>query len=246
MALLDAIFKGIVQRAFPGSRNPDLQEARARLGGNGEQCIIPYQLADVAVADEGQYFYASNPTPGTSISGSVTSVTSETAGYFFSIQNTEPAGGKRAYLKYMRILCNVVPASAVAADMFIKLDTVGWTSGGTAIVPVNVNGDSNNKSVCNIQAGALTTAARSASPRLVYRSRMRTAIPVAGDEWFFTFGSGDTPATYPIGGTTAQRMPITGPPVIIGPGQFGLVQMYYGGNAATAPSFEFEICYIER
>src|SRR5437016_11198053 len=83
------------------------------------------------LADKGAFFVATNPTPGTGIAFAVNAAVSETAGYFLSIKNTEAANGKRVYLDYLRLLCGVVPASATSAEMFIKTDTTGYSSGGS-------------------------------------------------------------------------------------------------------------------
>jgi len=197
------------------------------------------------LADKGIYFVSTNPTPGTPIVFAVTAAPSETAGYFLSIKNTEAANGKRVYLDYLRLLCGVVPASATAAEMFVKLDTAGWTSGGTQCNPVNVNGDLSTASVADVRAGALTTAARVAA-RLVTRNKLRTVIPVAGDEWVFAFATPQLSNSTVFNGTNPQRMPIGLPPVVIAPQAFALVQLWFPGNAITPAQFEFELGLIER
>src|SRR5216684_235376 len=197
------------------------------------------------LADEGSYFVATNPTPGTAIAFAVNAAVSETAGYFLSVQNSQPANGKRIYLDYLRLICGVAPVSATAGDMFIKLDSSGWTSGGTAITPVNPNYDNAATSVATVNAGALKTAARVA-PRLVARARLRTAIPVVGDEWDFIFGAYEHATAQVFNGTNPQRMPIGLPPVIIAPQAFALVQLWFVGNLTTPASFEFELGMVER
>jgi hypothetical protein len=198
------------------------------------------------LADDGLYFVATNPTPGTAIAFAVNAAVSETVGYFLSIQNSELPGGKRIFLDFLKLLLAVVPASATSAEMFIKLDTAGFTSGGTPITPVNPNSDSATKSVAVINAGALTTAARSGAARLVTRNKLRTAIPVAGDEWDFIFGADEFAAASATGGANAQRMPIGLPPVIIAPQQFALFQLWFPGNAATPAQFELELGMVEK
>src|SRR6267143_1796369 len=112
------------------------------------------------LADDEQYFVATNPTPGTAIAFAINAAVSETAGYFLSVLNNDAKGGKRIFLDYLKLLCAVVPASATSAEMFIKTDTAGFSSGGSAVTPVNTNSDSTAGSVAVINAGALTTAAR--------------------------------------------------------------------------------------
>jgi hypothetical protein len=197
------------------------------------------------LADEGYYFVATNPTPGTPIAFAVNAAVSETAGYFLSVQNTQPANGRRIYLDYLRLICGVAPASATAGDMFVKLDSAGFTSGGSAITPVSPNYDSAATSIATVNAGALTTAARVAA-RLVARARLRTVIPVIGDEWVFSFANPELSASTVQNGTNPQRMPIGLPPVIIAPQAFALIQLWFVGNVTTPGSFEFELGMVER
>src|SRR5207248_4359801 len=117
--------------------------------------------------------------------------------------------------------------------------------GGTQCTPVNPNGDLTAASIADVRAGALTTAARSAA-RLVARRKLRTVIPVAGDEWVFSFGTPELSNSTVFNGTNPQRMPIGLPPVVIAPQQFALVQLWFAANAATPAQFEFELGMVER
>src|SRR5947209_3844525 len=92
------------------------------------------------LGDKGAYFVATNPTPGTPIAFAINTGVSETPGYFLSIQNSQQANGKRIYLDYLRLICGAAPASATSGEMFVKIDTTGFTSGGTPITPVNPKG----------------------------------------------------------------------------------------------------------
>lgn len=202
-------------------------------------------------ADDGRYFVSTNPTPGTGINFAVNAAVSETAGYFLTVQNTATAvggaaakSGSRVYLDYLRLICVAVPASATAGELFVKVDSAGRTSGGTQCPPVNPNFDSAAASVSDVWAGAITTAAR-ASARLVARAKLRAAIPVAGDEWNFVFGSQEHSTAQVLNGTNSQRMPIGLAPVVLAPQSFALLQLWFPGNAATPASFEFELGLIE-
>jgi hypothetical protein len=198
------------------------------------------------LADDEGYFVATNPTPGTPIVFAVNPAVSETAGYFLSVFNKDSPGGKRIFLDYLKLLVGAVPASATAAEMLVKLDTAGFSSGGSAITPVNPNGDSAAASVATINAGALTTAVRSGNARLVTRNKLRTVIPVAGDEWDFVFAGDEFAGAGAFNGTNPQRMPVGLPPVIIAPQQFALLQLWFPANAVTPASFEFELGYSEK
>lgn len=228
----------------------DVFRPRLRFPTLADSVAVPPYLQLAApkwvLADEGSYFVATNPGPGTPIAFAVNAAVSETAGYFLSVQNTDAA--QKLYLDYLRLICAAVPASATSGEMFVKTDTVGFASGGTPITPVSVNGEIpvTTKSSAVINAGALTTNTRSANARLLARSKLRTAIPVAGDEWIYDFGCQEFAGAGITGGATALRMPIGVPPVIVAPGSFALFQLWFPANAVTPASFEFELGYWMR
>jgi hypothetical protein len=210
--------------------------------------VDPFVSVDPLVqSDRGNYFVATNPTPGTAIAFAVNAAVSETAGYFLSVQNLQAANGKRIYLDYLRLILATVPASATAGEMFVKLDTTGRTSGGTQCVPVNPNYDIaelrhvgrrclGGSADLRGPLGCASGRAREAADGDPCRRR-RVGLPLRRNE------VGDASST---GGAVALRMPIVLPPVIIAPQSFALVQLWFPGNAATASQFEFELGMFER
>jgi len=237
---------GMVRRAL-GLSVGDGIEAEARLGRYGELFAQMIGSPRHTLADEGSYFVAANPTPGTAIAHVVSAAVSETAGNVLYLKNNDALGGKRIYLDYLRLIAETAPASGTATYAFLKADSANrYTSGGSAITPKNANMDSGEASKALLYFGALTTVAPSASARLLARLNLRGAIPVVGDEWFLKFGGQDASGSVIISGTDVQRMVVPCPPIIIGPGQNIALQIWHPSNASTAAEYEFEMGWWER
>ena len=240
----------IVSRPLP-QYTPDQMEAIPRLGRYREQIVQPLWSTLHSLADEGSFFIATNPTPGTAIAAALNAAVSETAGYYWLLKNNDvqgAPGAKRAYLSYLRLIQGgTVPASATAGHFFLKLDTIPrYTSGGTQLTPVNVNGDANTTSIAQTYAGALTTAAAGASARLLARGVLRSVIPVINDEWILVAGGNEAANSGALSGAAALRMSIAIPPIVLAPQQTLGLQLWFPGNAVTAGTFELEAGWWER
>lgn len=212
-----------------------------------------------ATADEGNFFLATNPTVGTGIA-MVTSVVDDVATASsthaqFSptmlVQNNWPttdASQHRIYLQYLRVsVVTQAPTSASDWRFAFRGDNVSsrYTSGGTLIVPVNINMDSNNATRAVVYFGNITAALPSASGgRLLSKGIVDYALPIIGDQWLFTFGDVAMPS-YQIAATALKQITIPCGPIIIGPGQNVTFEQWGTSNAA-APAFEFELGYVER
>lgn len=227
---------------------PDQMDVKVRATRYGELITAP--RPKYALADEGSYYVATNPTPGTAIVHVVLTAFDDTKPYLIIRNNDSPVDplAKRIYLDYIKFLVAVVPASATIWGYVATLDFSTWaaryTSGGSAITPVNVNGDISVPSVAAIQVGAITAVA-GASSRKVSRGTLRGVIPTINDVEVIQFGShegGGSMATAAASG----RMVETAPPVIVGPGQNFALNLFGAGNSATPAQFEFEIGYWER
>jgi hypothetical protein len=236
---------GVVSASLP-SINPEGTEKQLRLGRHGDLCMIPLYCGNNGVCNEGSYYTAANPTPGTAIVFAVNNAVSETAGYYFAIRNSDAAGGRRIVMDFIRLIQGVVPASGNAGHYFLKIDTNMVTTAASTLVAVNNNGDAGNASVAQVYAGANTTAARTSAARTVDRGVLRSVIPVLNDEWIFKFGGVEAAGPSSLGGTVALRMPIPCPPVIVGPGQSLGLQLWFPSNASTAAQFEIEAGWCER
>lgn len=215
--------------------------------------------SDHVAADEGNFFVATNPTTGTPIA-TTTSVVDDAATASSThaqnvpvmlIQNSwDPANpnAKWIYPRYLRMFITQVPTSATSWQMSIRADQnpSAYTSGGTRITPVNVNLGSSNLSGAAIYFGAVVTPLPlSASARLLARAQVNSAIPITLDQWLFTFGTVGNGSDQISGGSGAKNLVMPLPPIAIGPGWNIRIGMWGTSNAA-APSWEFELGYVER
>lgn len=246
---LDVDLNVEIDRQLPDAES-DSTTKPLRGGRYGEAYTLNVMPTHHLLADEGTYQVATSPTPGTAIAFAVNASVSETAGNFIYLKNNESQGNSRAkriYLNYIRLLAGTVPAAAVAAHFFIKVDNKDrYTSGGTTIIPVNANIDSGTGTVSQLYAGALTTTAPSPSARLLARGILRSAIPVANDEFVLSCGFVEAPGSIQLGGLVAQRMSVPIPPVVLGPQDNMCLQLWFPSNAVTAPQFEVEMGWFER
>jgi hypothetical protein len=214
---------------------------------------------DTTLCDEGGYFIATNPTVGTGIAATIcvddAATASSTHAQFaptLLIYNQQSAQNPNAislYLRYLKLICTVAPASATAWKYSLRMDNLNrYSSGGSVITPVNPNpGSVKTTSVALCYFGAIVpTALPSANARLVANGTLDTAIPVVGDQYLFHFGAPAISMDQLNGGTTAKNMTMLAPPVIIPAGWCLALDMWGASNAATPASWEFEMGYAER
>lgn len=237
---------GKSRRDAPTTSAEDSQ-LQPRLSRYGEIISVPLGHGLQAIANEGNYFKAINPTPGTGIAQTIQTTFLATNGVF-SLRNSDTAGGKQIFPDYLRLICTVVGASTTRSEGLIAIDTITrYASGGSAITPVNVNSDSSTSTKAVVHFGALTLAAEGGGIRRLCRFQLRTAIMVAFEEWIITFGRpADAGAFNTLSGSAAQRMVVDVGPVVIGPTHALTFHLWNTANAATPPSWEFEAGWFER
>lgn len=215
--------------------------------------------SDHVAADEGNFFVATNPTSGTVIA-TTTSVVDDAATASAThaqnvpvllMQNAWSEGdpnAKNIYPRYLRMMLTQVPTSATSWQMSVRADKnpSAYTSGGSTITPVNVNTGSSVGSKAAIYFGAVVTPLPlAATARLLARAQVNAVIPVTLDQWLFTFGTVGMGGDQLANGAGAKNVLIPLPPIIIAPGWNIRVGMWGTSNAA-APSWEFELGYVER
>jgi len=239
---------GLISRGLPQPIADGQTPIIPRWGRYREQTVIPLYPNFAALCDEGTYYTATNATPGTAVSYSITAAFADTAA-MITMRNGDGTGGKRLYLDYIRIIQGAtVPASSTAGQFACKLDVSLRATAGTTSTPQNPNLDvSQSASIMDFRFTPTVTAASGAA-RLVSRGVMRSVLPVINDEWVFAFGTVEKSAGILLGGTVAQRMIIPCPPVILGPGNNHtfLLHVWFPGNATTAGNFEYEAGWWER
>ncbi len=214
--------------------------------------------SDHAFLDEGSYFVATNPTPLTTIA-MVTSVVDDaaTAGahaqaapvlYIYNSASPTDTGAKTLYLKYLRLFSIVggqAWTSCTSAHYTLRADpTSRFTSGGTAITPVNLSSNSSNNSGAKVYFGANVVALPTAAGRLLGRGQIQGTIPLPADQWLFTFGDVSGP-TNVLGASAIKSITLPCPPINVAPGWSFQLDLF-GVALAAAPAFEFELGYVER
>jgi hypothetical protein len=236
-----------VSRTLPAPRLPDGSAiSNQRTNGYGDQLVVPIMEKMYPLADEGSYFVALNPTPGTGIAGHAAPTTFDNTKPFILIKNVDAFGGKRMYLDYIKL---VVTAAGTAGNTNFathQLDGgAGYTSGGSQLTTVSPNIDMAPSSIALIYAGAAVATAGT-SPRTIASQNVRTVIPVVGDTYVFTFAN-QLPAFVglPIEGTLICERAIHVPPVVIGPNEWYKLVLWRASQSAAA-SYEVEMGWWER
>lgn len=232
-----------VNRARPAVFTENAQ-AQARAARYAEQYVQPIGTAKHSLCEEGSYFSAVNPTPGTGIAAAITAAFSATAGAFL-IRNSG-VGGEYLYPDYVRLIPTVAPASATRSELVIALDsTTRWSSGGSVLTAVNRNLGSANASVAVVRTGALVLAAESGAVRRISRAQVGTTIPIAFEEILLTFGQDSAgPAT--LGSAVGLRKHVPLGPCVIANGHDLIVHLWHPGNAVTGATYEVEAGWWER
>ena len=226
---------------------------------SGSQKVVALLPPDYAAADEGSLFVATN-TPGTVIA-TTTSVVDDNTGATTHAQqkpvmvigNQWTAGNTNSqtiYLRYLKMFISQVPTTATNWKYAMRLSpNLGTkiTAAGTVITPQILNPANTVASKALIQFGTITTtdSTTDTGQRLIANGQVAAAIPVAADEWLFTFGAVTQNFDASITSANVKRTTIPTVPVFITPGWIWTLEMWGASNAA-APSWEFELMYIER
>lgn len=240
------------KRPLP-SQSADDTQLQPRLSRYGELYTVPLSAGAYSLSDEGSYFKATNPTISTGIAHALTTSWSATAALFV-LRNTDAEGAKRLYIDYIKLhLVSATPTAATSIESAVVLDTTNrYSSGGSAITPVNSNVDSASATISALNFGAITAAAASA-PRLIARNRFPHRAPpaiVQGDTLIFNFGRVESFGLAPSGSATPATAPamfVTScGPAVLGGGDSLVFHLWYPAIATTAPSYEFEMGWWER
>lgn len=204
---------------------------------------------DNAAADEGSFYTCSQAiTAGNAVA--TTSQVTGAANPVLAIQNGWPTGGYNIYLRYIKILVTTVPTSNTTVNYVASVDPLQakLTTITTALTNVNnVNSTSGVLSKAQVYGGVLVAAALSAQGRLLGAGQVTGAIPVAFDEHIFYFGSPSQDGSMVGTQTLVKRVGVSMAPIILAP-QWWFTLGYWGASwgAAAAPSYQFEIGWIER
>lgn len=247
-----------------------LPQADVDGGREGEPIRIgrydePYALSLVPtkhmLADEGSYFIAGNPTPGTGIAMTISTAFSDTVA-MFALKNLDgPANqaSKRIYLDYLRMMLFGTPPTAQVSRQFAlkrskATDREPTTAANkTLLLPVQMAGASGRASICRplsySAVAAMTVPASVAADEVVARCSIPIGIGIAGDEYIVKFGGESMPGFQAL---TAAKAVVPGryvthaPPIIIEPGEWLVIHEWCLTEATNGPTFEFELGWWER
>lgn len=249
MGLEDRKLFGETHRDGDATRYSEGTPVPLRASKKGEIYTDSVAKGRTAIAAEGGYFVATNPTPGTGIAGITATGAFSDAESLITIRNGGSGDNpKWLYLDYIRL--QITAAGTSGSDVLYTMKTDSgnerWASGGSALTPVNVNQGSSVATSATIHVGALVTDAATSAARLVGNGVLRTVIRVVGDEYLFDFG-GDvrSGASSLFEGLLVSRQVIPCVPVILPPSTQLVFSMYATAEAA-ASSYELEIGYYER
>lgn len=215
-----------------------------RTGTYGEAFVLPISGKEFCSVDEGSYFMALTPTPGTGIIGTVSIAAITAVSPTMVIYNGHAS--KYLYPQFLNLHETVVSTSGARVQFTFYIDTINrYTSGGTALTINNTNSGSSLSSGVLGYVGGIVAPAAGAAQRLVDHVVFRGTIDVVEDQYEFIFGGlGGGMVTGPQA-TTVQHFSATLPPVAIAPGG-SLVMHQWAGSQANAPTYEYRFGFISR
>lgn len=260
-----SLIKGIVSRFLPPA-NADNQnvDVAYRLGRYGDSKVESVFPTDHFQSDEGALMVATTLPGATALQLGISASFSATAAAFV-LGNSDVAGGKRLYPKYLRLAQSVAPTSGVDLRYAIVLDSKDRTPstisnatganqgpGTPATVTayrspvVCTNMDVNVPAVgvaffpLSTAGGAAPTipAAGQFARTIVGNGYIKNSIPVVKDQYLLTFGAAD-----PGGGTfqaaaALAKIVENAPAVVVGPGQFLVIYLWSASNITAGNAWD--------
>ena len=204
-------------------------------------------------ARDGNLWVVNCQTVGTAIAYAALTAFSETANGLFVIYNGNAVGGASVYLKRLELFqtATVATGTTWSFEVYNETGEVAGTTAVTTLTPIQVNSAKAQTTDVVVQAfnaGAITIPAAVGTRRLVGQGWIPVGVNVVKDVYALDFGS-DGPLA-PDRGLTAARATDTGrlvgqmPSVIIPPQSTSWINLW--GCGSSAPSFEFNLTYVEK
>lgn len=258
----EVLVRGRVSRDLPQADVDGGREGEpVRIGRYDEQYNLSLVPTKHLLADEGSYYIATTPTPGTGIAMTISTGFVDTVA-MFAIKNTcnpsGPLGCKRIYLDYLRlILLGTAPTAVVSRHFAFKrspADREPTTAANkTIMTAVNMANAAGRGSIARplsySAAAAMTVPASAPSDPVVGRCALPTGLGVSGDEYVVKFGGEDM--SHKVGLTAVRatdpaRIITHAPPIIIEPGEWLVIHEWCLTEATNGPTFEHELAWWER
>lgn len=250
MANNDIVFTyGTARETLP-TATADGNNAPIRAGKYGEQMVATLTGSKMnLLGGEGTYFVATNATYGTAISGKAAPTAFSATNALLSLFNSAAAGGsgKTIWLDYIRLYPKAAGTNGTEFGYAMSTDRINrFTSGGTAITPINANIMSDATSLATLNVGDLTIAAAGAQVRRFSHGKLRTVIKVIGDVYEFRFGDSVGVTTgMPLEGTLQAHVIQRCGPCPIPPGCNFLLHEI-AASQSVAATYELEAGWYER
>ena len=224
----------------------------------GTTVVAPFLNRDTVLADQGNYFTAISPTPGTGIleTASISTFALAEAAPVMNVYNGSTVQNPvNIYPLYLRLTVTQANAGGLTTRFTLTLDQgnrVTTIPAATGILTINnVNMGSPNKSQAQIYFGTgLVTSAATVQRRIIGNQSFRNGgvVSVIGDVYQFNFGSTEQldPMSLVETGTAICNVTYNFAPVTIGPNQSFAVQGWAASQGATQHGYEVEFGFIER
>lgn len=242
--------EGLTSRERP-SLYTDGQPRTPRLGARAEAYALALLGSKLALlADEGSYFVATNPTPGTGVAGKAAPTALADTAALMHVHNNETdlLKGKRLYLDFLLLRPTAAGTNGTNFNLTQKIDRgpTRYASGGSNITPVNPNMGSSETSPAVVKVGDLTLGAATSSARLVHHEQVRSVIKVIGDKYLLTFGNSSPPTIgMAMEGTAQAAIHLACPPVVLGPGDQWCLHEW-AASQSVAAGYEFVLGFFAR
>jgi hypothetical protein len=254
VGVISQIVGFVAQKVLP-QFSPDNPVAaqNIRLGSYGEVAVNQYLSKKFGAAAEGSYYTTVTTPGGQVVVPAIVTSYANTAGVFW-FQNNNPAGGRTAYLDYLKLTCTTVPASTTQFRYAIIRDTAQplagtsylTTNNSSTAVPVNTTA-AGTASGCLVGYQSAVTANVNTAPTsngAVIACGSLGGLPIVGDEFVIDFG-GDQAVSY--GATSVASRKISAAPAIaLAPGQQIMIVPWWFGNSSTGGKYDMEFAHIER
>ncbi len=233
-----------IARALPTATEDGLASATpTRTGRYGEAYVTPITAKELFTADEGSYFMALTPTPGTGIIGTINIAAITDISPTMVLYN---GSTKRCYPQFVNLHETVVSTTGARSQFTFYTDVINrWTSSGTLLTEGNTNSGVVAASGVAIHVGTAMVSPAASAKVLIAHVVFRGTIDVVEDQLEFVFGGVGGGNSNSSRAATVSDFSKTLPPVCLLPGH-SLVMHQWAASQANAPTFEYQVGYIVR
>lgn len=228
------------------SNNPRISDGTPqglRVGPYGNMFVTPTGQGKSNLAWEGSYFTVNNNQTGIATGATPTAFSATNP--FLLVFNSDLV--KSIILDFGVLVATAAGTAGTSVQAAVTLDNGNrYTSGGTNITPniFNCNGNVGSGSIAKIFAGNIVASAATAAVRTLTGQRMlKSAIPVAGDNYILKFGSDDCGTLISTATITFSQQPVA--PLVIGPNMSALIHIWLPSQSA-ASSYAPELYWWEH